>query len=161
VEPFSNGAAEEVKAAREAVSSLQQLRRFEFLLILLTCLTATLSMAFSGWNSARTRQFGQVISDCTTPKGRCYEENRKSSLSFRSDIIDRLGQVQEAIEDTAQCIALQLIQHRDANELAHRLEAKQHGYTYIAPTGEQPIPIPSQLKDACNKFLTPAEGGTK
>lgn len=162
MEHYRNGELEEVTKAKEVEASLKRLRRFEFALVAMTCIAATVSMLFSGYNSSRTRDFGAVIRDCTTPKGKCYEANRKNSLEFRDDVTKKLQDLQQTLLESGKCNTNQLLQHRDANELAHRLEAQHHGYTYMAPKGEAPpVAIPQDIQDACKKFLTSAQEGTK
>lgn len=161
MEPYSNGQLEEVAAARDAQTALNRVRRLEFLLIVITMLAAVAAMGFSGWSSNRTRQFGKIIADCTTPKGRCYEDNRAAAIEYRNFVLAKLDEIRTQVLDSAQCQTLQILQHRDSNESAHQKDAKAHGYTYVAPPAEAPIPIPQQLKDACQQFLAPHEGGTR
>jgi len=158
VELFTNGEHEEVLKAREAEVSLKKLRRFEFALVAITCLAATGSMVFSGYNSRRTKDFGVVIKDCTTPGGQCYEANRKNSADFRDAVISKLDELQSTLLESGKCNTSQLLQHRDANELAHRKQAQHDGYSYEAPKGEAPPVIPEDIRDSCRKFLTPSTG---
>jgi len=148
--------AAEAAAARadRAEASLAKTRRLELCLVLVAALAGLSAMGFSGWNSFRTRQFGAVIKDCTTPGGKCFEQARKQNTEFRE-------QLKQLIRDVGQCQTLQLLEHRDANERAHALNALKHGYMYSAPAVESPPPIPEELKKACDQFLTPAQGGTR
>lgn len=156
-----NGERDAVAAAEEAVARaeraerrLARTRRVEFAFVVVSASAALSAMLFSGWNSLRTRQFGVVIKDCTTPGGKCYEQNRKASTEFRQQLLDQVQRVGE-------CQTLQLLQHRDANERAHALNAAKHGYPYLAPAGEAPPPIPDQLKEACKEFIPANLGGEK
>lgn len=156
-----NGEREAVWAAEDALSranraelKLARTRRLEFQLVVMTAVVALTGMFFAGWNTWRTRQFGFIIKDCTTPGGRCYESNRDAQQRFREEL-------QDLIKDVGQCQTLQLLQHRDANEKAHALNAAKHGYVYAAPAGEIPPPIPNELQQACAKFLPPEQGGAR
>jgi len=151
VTAFDNGEGVAIRAAEEAS---RRLRRVEFGIIVFVAVAAMAIGVATAWNTYRVRQFGQVIADCTTPGGRCYEQNRQAQMQFREDL-------RKLIRDVGQCQTLQLLQHRDANEKAHALNADKHGYHYMAPPTETPPPIPEELKRACDQFLTPAQGGTR
>lgn len=148
-------AAEDAFArAERAERAFARTRRLEFQLVVVAAAAALAGMGFAGWNSWRTREFGFVIKDCTTPGGRCYETNRDAQTKFREEL-------RALIRDVGQCQTLQILQHRDANERAHSLNATKHGYMYAAPAGEVPPPIPEQLREACAQFLPPNQGGTR
>lgn len=148
--PANGDAVEAIKVAEEAkaeaVRALRLTRNVELALVTVAAVAAVAAMSLSAWNSYRTREFGRIIADCTTPGGACYEANRQSSLDFRT-------QVKNLISEVGQCQTLQLLQHRDANEKAHTLNADEHGYRYRAPASEIPPPIPEQLRAACDQFI--------
>lgn len=145
-----NGEGEAVRIATESARRTEkanaQTRRLEFILVVVAAVAALGAVAFSGWNSYRTREFGRIIADCTTPGGKCYEAGRKSNNEFRQMLLEK-------IDDVGECQTLQILLHRDANERAHTLNAKVHGYVYTSPTVEVPPPVPEELLHACDQFL--------
>lgn len=145
-----HGEAEAVKIAeeakREAARAVRLTKSVELALVAVAAIAALGAVGFSGWNTYRTRQFGAVIADCTTPGGKCFEANRRQSQEFRD-------QLRAQVDEVARCIALQLLQHRDANERSHVLNAQKHGYVYAAPPAETPPPIPADLEAACDRIL--------
>lgn len=145
-----NGEAEAIRIAeesrRDVLAANARMRHLELVLVVVATVAALGAVGFSGWNTYRTREFGRVIADCTTPGGRCYEANRRSNAEFRERLVQQ-------ISDVGECQTLQILQHRDANEKAHALNAKEHGYRYTAPATEVPPPIPEQLLNACDQFI--------
>lgn len=145
-----NGTPPEIHAAEEA---LRRVRQIEIVLVAVTCLAAVSALFYSVTTSNRTRALADTIADCTTQGGRCYEDNRASALGYRADVLNRLDMLQTRLLEASNCLTLQLLNHRHANEEAHALEAHQHGYLYTPPMGEAPIATPEQLKNACDQFL--------
>jgi hypothetical protein len=140
----SNGEEELIKEAERVFA---RTRRLELGLVILASLAALVALGVSLWLS-------HLVVDCTNPGGRCYNKTRDANIAFRNELKD-------LIRDVGQCQTLQILQHRDANEKAHALNADRHGYAYTAPEGEVPPPIPEQLKEACAQFLPPRQGGTR
>ena len=155
-EPNGNGdhshgdAGEAIRLAEQAKEDARLAQRrtstIELCLVGVAALAAVAAMSFSAWNSYRTREFGRIIADCTNPGGKCFEQAKESNARFRQALVEQIDRVGE-------CQTLQLLQHRDANEKAHALNAHEHGYLYVAPVGEAPLPIPEQLLAACDRFL--------
>lgn len=136
-----------IKVTKRAATAAQ-------ILAVYTAVVATLAFGFMAYGVFR-------IQDCTTPGGDCYRKARTSSMDFRSDVNRGLNQLQARLLEASNCIIEQQAEHRDSNESAHQINAAEHGYTYSAPEGEVPPPIPEQLKHACEPFLPPTQGGTK
>lgn len=136
----------EERIVKEAERTFARTRRFEIAVVVAAALAAVSALGVSGWLT-------HLVADCTNPGGQCYSKNLKANIAFRQDL-------QDLIRDVGQCQTLQLLQHRDANERAHVLNAEMHGYTYSAPAGEVPPPIPDELQKACARFLPEFRGGT-
>lgn len=137
----------EVESVAEAEKALHRLRRVEIAAVSVALVAALAALGVCIWLVA-------LVRDCTVEGGECYEKNRRSSLQFRDEI-------QTLIRDNAECNVLQLLEHRDANERAHGLNAGKHGYVYAAPAGEVPPPIPEALLAACDQFIPRNQGGKK
>lgn len=142
----TNGGVE-IVAIVEAEAALRRTRRVELAVVVVAAAAALVALGVCIW-------LVWLVRDCTAEGGDCYEKNRVAALQFRADL-------EKLVRDNAQCTVLQLLEHRDANEKAHDLNATEHGYRYVAPPGEAPPPIPQQLRDACRQFLPPTQGGTR
>lgn len=132
---------------KEAERTFARTRRLELAMVVASTIAAMAALGVSLWLT-------HLVVDCTNPGGACFEKTRQSNVQFRTELKD-------LIRDVGQCQTLQLLQHRDANERAHSLNAEKHGYTYAAPAAEAVPPIPDELQKACAQFLPPVKGGTR
>jgi hypothetical protein len=142
----STGNGEE-QLVKDAERSFARTRQIEMVVVTVACIAALAALGVSVW-------LVRLVYDCTNPGGACFEKNRVAQMTFRDEL-------RGLIRDVGQCQTLQLLQHRDANEKAHALNASEHGYPYAAPAGETPPSIPDQLKEACAQFIPRAQGGTR
>lgn len=147
---YLNGDEEALAKAESASQALSRLRKVEFALVVLVLL---LGMATAGLSLSLSAR----VKDCTVRGGKCYEENRRGSLGFRQDVLTRLDVLEEHLKSASDCLTLQLLQHRDSNEIAHKVNADFHGYKYQAPQLESPPPIPQQLSKACTALVEGAK----
>lgn len=139
-----NGEEELIK---EAERTFARTRRLELGMVVVATIAAMAALGVSLWLS-------HLVVDCTNPGGGCYNKTRDANIQFRKELRD-------LISDVGQCQTLQLLEHRDANEKAHSLNAEKHGYAYAASEGEAPPPIPEELKEACAQFIPKSKGGTR